>query len=153
VIQGRQQIGDRLLKMGSYQFGARGVSGTVYYDAVLFGSGSASGTEVDTANNNNNVLVTMHGEVVNANPVNPELDHVLMVDQSFVLRRKRGDEESLDDDALVGQGGRAQKDVAQKDTPQVWPLVATSHQMTIRASPLLAAEKLEELLPWIQDIL
>jgi len=131
--------------MGPYQFGARGVSGTVYYDAVLFGSGSggrASGAEVDP--NTENVLVTMHGEIVNANAISADLDHVLTVDQSFVLRRKRGDE----DDTAVGLGG-----LTEKDALQVWPLVAISHQMTIRAASLLAAERLEELLPWIQDIL
>lgn len=103
VIQGRPQISNTLLTMGPYQFGARGVSGTVYYDAVPFGSGSISGTESETTNDN--VLVTMHGEVVNVNVMGPELDHVLTVDQSFVLRRRREEEESSDEDALGGHGG------------------------------------------------
>jgi hypothetical protein len=89
--------------MGPYQFGARGVSGTVYYDAVPFGSGSTWRTESDTTNDN--VLVTMHGEVVNVNVMGPELDHVLTVDQSFVLRRRREEEESSDEDALGAHGG------------------------------------------------
>ena len=103
VIQGRPQINNTLLTMGPYQFGARGVSGTVYYDAVPFGSGSTLGIESDTTNNN--VLVTMHGEVVNVNVMGPELDHVLTVDQSFVLRRRGEEEESSDDDTLVGNRG------------------------------------------------
>lgn len=104
VIQGRPQISNTLLTMGPYQFGARGVSGTVYYDAVPFGSGSTTlGTDSDTTNDN--VLVTMHGEVVNVNVMGPELDHVLTVDQSFVLRRRSEEEESSDEDALSGHGG------------------------------------------------
>jgi len=59
------------------------------------------GAESDITNDN--VLVTMHGEVVNVNVMGPELDHVLTVDQSFVLRRKRREEEeSSDDDANGG---------------------------------------------------
>jgi hypothetical protein len=92
--------------MGPYRFGARGVSRTVFYDAVLFGSGCGAGASSGTGLNttNDNVLVTMHGEVVNANAtkLGPELDHVLTVDQSFGLRRKRGGE---DEEALVDHGG------------------------------------------------
>lgn len=40
-----------------------------------------------------------------------------------------------------------------KGALQDWPLIAISHQMTVRAASLLPAERLEELLPWIQDIL
>jgi hypothetical protein len=47
----------------------------------------------------------MHGEVVNVNVMGPELDHVLTVDQSFVLRRRREEEESSDEDALGAHGG------------------------------------------------
>lgn len=43
--------------------------------------------------------------------------------------------------------------LVRKGALQDWPLIAISHQMTVRAASLLPAERLEELLPWIQDIL
>ncbi|KAF8963401.1 hypothetical protein BDZ97DRAFT_1820664 [Flammula alnicola] len=77
VEQGRTQICDRLHKMGPYMFGARPKT-EVFYDMatpLLFGA-------------EDGVLVSVHGEVANINVTNPQLDHVLTVDQSFVLRRR-----------------------------------------------------------------
>lgn len=86
------------------------------------------------------VLMTVHGEVVNPGGSEgvPELDHVVSLDQSFVLRRHESDEEEED-----GDGDR---------DGEAWPLEVLSHQMTVREVPLLSLEGVEEALPWVAGI-
>jgi len=42
------------------------------------------------------ILLTVHGDVVNPHLAGPQMDHILSVDQNFVLRKREEDEE--DDD-------------------------------------------------------
>lgn len=158
------------------------------------------------------VLLTVHGEIVNPHNANPDLDHVLTLDQSFVLRRTSAITDVQDEETDVNNGyvtvsfvhficamrvffSRSyssdtcansvifcivwwEHSFTQlffvslacflvtdglilflrlcyrfgKNVSCVWPLVAVSHQMTVRAMPFLSAEKLEEALPWVREV-
>lgn len=74
--RGRAEVADTLCLLGSHQFCPRGVSGNVHYDVVSLDHDIGGG-----------VLLTTYGEVCNPSFNGPELDHILSVDQSFVLHR------------------------------------------------------------------
>ena len=86
------------------------------------------------------VLMIVHGEVVSpgGSEGGSESDHVVSLDQSFVLRKPESDEEEEDEDE--DRDGEA------------WPLEVLSHQMTVREVPLLSLEGVEEALPWVASI-
>lgn len=209
MYQGRTNIINKLLSLGPYQFCPRGVTSQLLYDTVDAGSASAG------------VLLTVHGEVVNPHISNPDLDHVLTLDQSFVLRHTSTMITDVQDEGFpsdVNNGYVAVQSVhtvtrayavyisarlffflsfsfssdfpfclmgtlistyhrsfsvselacflvtdhlffclcypsrLRQNTSCVWPLVAVSHQMTVRAAPFLSAERLEEALPWIREV-
>jgi hypothetical protein len=57
----------------------------VNYDVVPLSSATGGG-----------ILLTVHGEVVNPHLAGPEMDHILSVDQSFVLRKRGLEDEGMD---------------------------------------------------------
>ena len=87
IEKGRSQIVNRLLELGPHRFCPRGVPRTVNYNVVPLSSATGGG-----------ILLTVHGEVVNPHLAGPQMDHILSVDQNFVLR-KRELEEDEDEDA------------------------------------------------------
>ena len=87
IQNGRAQIVNRLLELGPHRFCPRGVPRTVNYDVVPLSSTTAGG-----------ILLTVHGEVVNPHLAGPHMDHVLSVDQSFVLRKRGLEDEDEDED-------------------------------------------------------
>lgn len=86
IEKGRAQIVNRLLELGPHRFCPRGVPRTVNYNVVPLSSATGGG-----------ILLTVHGEVVNPHLAGPQMDHILSVDQNFVLR-KRDLEEDEDED-------------------------------------------------------
>ena len=118
---GRAQIVGYLSELGPHQFCPQGTMRNVAYTLML---------------HNGLVLMIVHGEVVN--PGGFEGDHVVSLDQSFVLRKPESDEEEEDEDG--DRDGEA------------WPLEVLSHQMTVREVPLLSLEGVEEALPWVAGI-
>ncbi|KAF8799210.1 hypothetical protein BYT27DRAFT_6873734 [Phlegmacium glaucopus] len=118
IQKGGSQIVNRLLELGPHSFCPRGVPRTVDYDVVPLSSTTGGG-----------ILLTVHGVVVNPHLAGPEMDHILSVDQSFVLR-KRG----LEDDEGMDVFGQPMSSIAASN---LWPLIAVCHQMTVRdAAPL-----------------
>jgi hypothetical protein len=84
IEQGRAQIVNRLLELGPHRYCPRGVPRTVNYNVVPLSTGG--------------ILLTVHGEVVNPHLAGPYMDHVLFVDQNFVLReRGRDEDEDVED--------------------------------------------------------
>ncbi|EDR05179.1 uncharacterized protein LACBIDRAFT_294891 [Laccaria bicolor S238N-H82] len=126
---GRAQIIEYLNALGPHQFCPHGTMRNVAYTLML---------------HEGLVLMTVHGEVVNPggggsdSEGGAELDHVVSLDQSFVLRRPESDGKEEEGD---GDSGEA-----------AWPLEALSHQMTVREEPLLCLEGVEEALPWVAGI-
>ena len=82
---------NRLLELGPHRFCPRGVPRTVNYNVVPLSSDTCDGC----------ILLTVHGEVVNPHLAGPHMDHVLSVDQSFVLRKR----ELKDEDEEKGMDG------------------------------------------------
>ena len=82
IQKGRAQIVNRLLELGPHRFCPRGVPRTVNYNVVPLSSASGGG-----------ILLTVHGQVVNPHLAGPQMDHVLSVDQSFVLRKRKLEDE------------------------------------------------------------
>lgn len=82
---------NRLLELGPHRFCPRGVPRTVNYNVVPLSSAATGG------GGGGGILLTVHGEVVNPHLAGPQLDHILFVDQNFVLR-KRGLEDDDDED-------------------------------------------------------
>ncbi|KIJ91250.1 hypothetical protein K443DRAFT_686199 [Laccaria amethystina LaAM-08-1] len=123
---GRAQIIEHLSTLGPHQFCPHGAMRNVAYTLML---------------HNGLVLMTVHGEVVNpgGSEGGSELDDVVSLDQSFVLRKPESDEEEGGD----GDGDR---------DGEAWPLEVLSHQMTVREVPLLSLEGVEEALPWVAGI-
>jgi hypothetical protein len=73
------------------------------------------------------------------------MDHIVTVDQNFVLRLRCGSDASLKrEDSLSGM------ELGREEEP--WPLVVVSHQMVVRDGPMLRQEAVEEVLPWVLDI-
>ncbi|KAF8199046.1 hypothetical protein BJ912DRAFT_687163 [Pholiota molesta] len=134
VIRRRTHICDRLLTLGQYQFIPRGIPQNPYYTWSIPKSSGVS----------NAILLSLHGEVVKTE-INPALDHRLTVDQTFLLRQRTEEDDTDDDDGTDVPG--------QTNLKNFWPLTIISHQMTVRANPLLSTEDLEERLPWVRDIL
>lgn len=66
---------NRLLELGPHSFCPRGVPRTVNYDVIPLSPIIGGG-----------ILLTVHGEVVSPHLAGPQMDHVLSVDQSFVLK-------------------------------------------------------------------
>lgn len=77
IQNGRAQIVNRLLELGPHRFCPRGIPRTVNYDIVPLPPTIGGG-----------ILFTVHGQVVNPHLAGPQMDHVLSVDQSFVLRKR-----------------------------------------------------------------
>ena len=77
---------NRLLKLGPHRFCPRGVPRTVNYDVISLPCATGG-----------SVLLTIHGQVVNPHLAGPHRDHVLSVDQSFVLRQRELEDEDEDD--------------------------------------------------------
>jgi hypothetical protein len=104
-----------------YKFCLRDVAGEVHYDVVSL-DGLAGG----------GILLTVHGALRRAD-ANTELagrseyDHVMAVDQSFVLHRNR-----LGDSIRKGVGDLGGMEFEGKEALASWPLVAVSHQMIVR---------------------
>lgn len=73
---------NRLLELGPHRFCPRGVPRTVNYNVVLLSPAIGGG-----------ILLTVHGEVVNPHLAGPQMDHVLSVDQNFVLRKRELEDE------------------------------------------------------------
>lgn len=66
---------DKISLLGPYQFCPRGQQANLHYDVVSLGS-----LEID------GLLLKVHGELVNPHPAGAQLDHVVTLDQSFVLK-------------------------------------------------------------------
>jgi hypothetical protein len=102
----------------SYKFCLRDGASEIHYDVVSL-DGQAGG----------GVLVTVHGALSRAD-TNVELagkseyDHVVAVDQSFVLHQKGADDDWKEVEDTGGTEG--------KEMQSRWPLVAVSHQMVVR---------------------
>lgn len=116
IQQGRAQIVNRLLELGPHRFCPRGVPRNVNYNVVSLSPTTGGG-----------ILLAVHGEVVNPHLAGPQMDHVLSVDQSFVLRRRTVE----DDDQNEGMDGFGQT-ISSTAASAQWPLVAVSHQMIVR---------------------
>jgi len=66
------------------------------------------------------------------------VDHILLVDQSFVLRKRQLDDED-ENERMDGFGQAISSTAASK----LWPLVAVSHQMIVRdAVPLQLSNRI-----------
>ena len=85
IEKGRAQIVNRLLELGPHRFCPRGVPRTVDYNVVPLSSASGGG-----------ILLTVHGEVVNPHLAGPQMDHILSVDQNFILRQREMEEDEED---------------------------------------------------------
>jgi hypothetical protein len=87
IEKGRAQIVNRLLELGPHSFCPRGVPRSVNYNVVPLSTGGG-------------ILLTVHGQVVNPHLAGPHMDHILSVDQNFVLRKRELelDEDGDDDD-------------------------------------------------------
>jgi len=42
------------------------------------------------------ILLTVHGEIVDPNPAGSDMDHILALDQSFVLRERTDEDDEVD---------------------------------------------------------
>ncbi|PPQ96784.1 hypothetical protein CVT26_006268 [Gymnopilus dilepis] len=162
IAQGRSEIIEKLLTLGAYAFCPRGIPRNLQFDAVVVDPPSdPSSSSVDSAAQGalsiknlgqGDILLTVHGEIALPHEDGPEQDHVLALDQSLLLRRPP----APDGGAQRGEGegsGDASEGLELEDPKEPWPLLAISHQMTVRAALLLDAERLEEEEPWMQDIL
>lgn len=104
-----------------YKFCVRDGAGEVHYDVVSLDGRTGGG-----------ILLTVHGALGRPD-VSAELsgsheyDHLVAVDQSFVLHRNRLWDRN--DDAWNGRGSQ---DTDGMDTLSPWPLVAVSHHMIVR---------------------
>ncbi|KAF5316549.1 hypothetical protein D9619_006639 [Psilocybe cf. subviscida] len=129
VEHGRSRICDRLREMGPHKF--RALPGSVVWDLAPLPLDSPG-----------YLMFSVHGEVVDPSHTGRHLDHILTVDQTFVLRPRNeddnGHEEELWSDSLHDD--------------EEWPLVAVSHQMTVRESRLLPPDAIENLLPWVVNV-
>ena len=94
VQQGRSHIVDRLLELGTYEFSPRGVRRDIYYDLAALSRKVVGGSNQTGPGG---VLAALHAEIVNPNLTDPSMDHVLTLDQSFVLRRKVEDDVDVDE--------------------------------------------------------
>lgn len=124
-----------------YKFCLRGAE--VHYDAVSL-DGQAGG----------GILLTVHGALSRADGKDElsgrsEHDHVVAVDQSFVLHRNTLDGVRTNTDGTEG-----------REMPAPWPLVAVSHQMVVRdidvrsgrvQLPLPITSTTLEDFPWLQS--
>ena len=86
IENGRAKIVNRLLELGPHRFCPRGVPRTVDYNVVPLSSATGGG-----------ILLTVHGEVVNPHLAGPQMDHILSVDQNFVLRKREFEEDEDED--------------------------------------------------------
>lgn len=105
-----------------YRFRLREEAGEVHYDVVSLGGQAGGG-----------ILLTVHGALARADPnvelaKRSEYDHVMAVDQSFVLHRNM----SVDGVDEHGGGDQDTSGMEGKETLAPWPLVAVSHQMIVR---------------------
>ncbi|KAF8159920.1 hypothetical protein B0H34DRAFT_705404 [Crassisporium funariophilum] len=132
---GRQRIVNRLQALDTHEFRPRGVTQRVSYDVVSPSPAHPTGDWI---------LLTVYGKVVKVNMAGPHMDHVVMVDQSFVLRRREKGDDEDDCDGV----GNLEDGVA--GSP--WPLAAVSHQMTVRDAPPLPVNESHELFPGMEDI-
>lgn len=89
IEKGRSQIVNRLLELGPHRFCPRGVPRTVNYNVVPLSCATGDG---------GNILLTVHGQVVNPHLEGPQMDHILSVDQNFVLRKRQLDEDEDEDE-------------------------------------------------------
>ncbi|KAF9564925.1 hypothetical protein CPC08DRAFT_704984 [Agrocybe pediades] len=108
TTQDRASIVAELLSWGPYLFCPRGVTSSLNYDVVEFESG---------------ILLTTHGEIVNPNRPGLDTDHVVTLDQSFVLRERK------EEDDLPLEAASNSED---SENCADWPLIAVAHQMTLR---------------------
>ena len=96
----------------------------VHYDVVSLDGQTGGG-----------ILLTVHGALGRPDASvelsrRPEYDHLVAVDQSFVLHRNKLQDRNDDD----GNGKRVQDmdGKERKDTLSPWPVVAVSHHMIVR---------------------
>lgn len=120
----------------------------MHYDVVSLGGQAGGG-----------ILLTVHGALARADPnvelaKRSEYDHVMAVDQSFVLHRNM----SVDGVDEHGGGDQDTSGMEGKETLAPWPLVAVSHQMIVRdidvrsgrtKFPLPIASVSLEQFPWL----
>ncbi len=100
IHHGRSTIIDRLCAFGNYQFSQRGVpSKTVYYDLAALPQEIIGVVDdgVSPADDGAAILATLHSEVINPNSEDPNPNHVLTLDQSFVLRRRTDWDDDMGD--------------------------------------------------------
>jgi len=90
IHHGRSAIIDRLCAFGNYQFSQRGVpSKMVYYDLASLPREIIGAVDVSPVDDGAAILATLHSEVINPTSEDPNPNHVLTLDQSFLLRRRR----------------------------------------------------------------
>jgi len=135
IEKGRSQIVNKLLELGPHRFCPRGIPRMVNYNDVPLSSAATGG----------GILLTVHGEVVNPHLAGPQMDHILSVDQNFVLRKRKLEDEDEDE----GKDGFGQSMSSTADS-NLWPLVAVSHQMTVRDAAPLHFEQSDSLISLIQ---
>jgi len=128
IEKGRAEIVNKLLELGPHRFCPRGVPRTVNYNVVPLSSATGGG-----------ILLTVHGEVVNPHLAGPQMDHILSVDQNFVLRKRELEDEDEEE----------RKDVFGTAASNLWSLVAVSHQITVRDAAPLQLEQSDSLISLI----
>jgi len=127
-------------------------SKTVHYDfAALPRKVVSSRAAVEDDEDMSVILATLHSEIVDTCAEDVNLDHTWTLDQSFVLRRRieRDDDVNGDDsDHSLGYDSSVKffdvhSQVVRPLAKDLWPLVAISHQMTLRDEPLLLSDEFE----------
>ncbi|KAH6887214.1 hypothetical protein BKA70DRAFT_1334621 [Coprinopsis sp. MPI-PUGE-AT-0042] len=149
LVQGRTKVVDSLQCLGPYLLSYDDSRRPFYDVAVLTMVANRTGTMRDL------VLLTVHGDAVHAN-VETGKDHVLSVDQTFLLCRP----EDLEDWEKEEEGGGSvwgspslTRAVGVDGDEEDWPLMALSHQMVVRDKSTVFPGQLVEEEPWIVNIM
>ena len=159
VHRGRQDIVDRLCSLGPHKFLSPRLPHahpSPVYDIVTYPifpssfptiEGGDSPAVPPAEHRGDLLLASFHSEAVNTTRMGRSvvMDHIVTVDQNFVLRLRCDSDASLKrEDSLSGM------ELGRDEEP--WPLVVVSHQMMVRDGPMLWQEAVEEVLPWVLDI-
>ncbi|KAH6916457.1 hypothetical protein BKA70DRAFT_1255880 [Coprinopsis sp. MPI-PUGE-AT-0042] len=149
LVQGRTKVVDSLQCLGPYLLSYDDSRRPFYDVAVLTMVANRTGTMRDL------VLLTVHGDAVHAN-VETGKDHVLSVDQTFLLCRP----EDLEDWEKEEESGGSvwgspslRRAEGTGDDEEDWPLLALSHQMVVRDKSTVFPGQLVEEEPWIAKIM